>query len=61
MLQEPPEYAKIKFYMVALLDVLGKIAWVDFLSQGKISDIFSGVQENFIWHARYQPVGRIKF
>ena len=31
----------MQFHMMALLDVLGKIAWVkeDFLSHGKISDI----------------------
>ena len=40
-LPEVPEYSKMQFYMMTLLDVLGKIAWVrsDFLSQGKISDI----------------------
>ena len=40
-LPEVPEYAKMKFHMMTLLDVLGKISWVrnDFLSQGKISDI----------------------
>ena len=40
-LPEVPEYAKMQFHMMTLLDVLGKIAWVryDFLSQGKISDI----------------------
>ena len=40
-LSKIPEYAKMQFIMMTLLDVLGKIAWVrwDFLSQGKISDI----------------------
>ena len=40
-LPEVPEYAKMQFHMMTLLEVLGKIAWVrlDFLSQGKISDI----------------------
>ena len=27
-LSEVPEYAKMQFHMVTLLDVLGKIAWV---------------------------------
>ena len=27
-LQKVPEYAKVKFHMMTLLDVLGKIAWV---------------------------------
>ena len=37
----------MQFYMMNLLDALGKIAWVrsDFLSQGKIS---SGVQEKIV-------------
>ena len=40
-LPEVPEYTKMQFHMMTLLDVLGKIAWVRyfFLSQGKISDI----------------------
>ena len=42
-----PEYAKMQFHMMTLLDVLGKIAWVkyDFLSRGKVTDIL-------IWCAR---------
>ena len=41
MLPEDPEYAKVQFHMMTLLDVVDKIAWVryDFLSQGKISNI----------------------
>ena len=40
-LPEVPEYTKMQFHMMTLLDFLGKIAWVrlDFLSQVKISDI----------------------
>ena len=43
-LQEVPEYAKMQFNMMTLLDVLGKIAWVrlEFLFQGKISDVLIG-------------------
>ena len=44
-LPEVPDYAKMQFHMVRLLDVLGNISFSipgagkDFLSQGKISDI----------------------
>ena len=40
-LTEVPEYAKMQFHRMTLVDVLCKIAWArsDFLSQGKISDI----------------------
>ena len=46
-LLEVPEYAKMQFHMMMLLDVLGKIAWVrlDFLSEVKYQISLSGVQE----------------
>ena len=41
----------MQFYMMTLVDVLGKIAWVryDFLSQGKISDILIRCVRNILY------------
>ena len=54
-LPEVPEYATVQFHIMKLLDVLGKIAWVrqDFLSQGKISDIFIRCARNTKDHPKF--------
>ena len=56
-----PEYAKMQFNMMRLLDVLGKIVWVryDFLSQGKNSDILFRCARN--WYILLHLLKKVLF
>ena len=53
-LPEAPEYAKMKFHLKTLIDVLGKIAWI-FYPRVKSKIFLSGVQENRISHTPSNP------
>ena len=49
-LPDVPQYARIQFHIMKLLDILGKIAWISYIFYSRVKSQISilGVQEKYI-------------